>query len=76
MISWASFKVVGRERELLSEAFDSGWVSGGAFVEKVEHELETIFTKSKALVVSNGTAAIQLALQTLKIKPGDHVIVP
>lgn len=76
MISWSGFKVVGRELECLVDAFKSGWVSGGAYVEKLESELEAVFPGSTALAVSNGTSALQLAFQTLGLKPSDHVIVP
>jgi perosamine synthetase len=76
MINWSSFKVVGRELECLVDAFNSGWVSGGPYVEKLESELESIFSGSTALAVSNGTSALQLAFQTLDLRPGDHVVVP
>lgn len=76
MINWSNFKVVGRELEFLVDAFNSGWVSGGPYVEKLESELERIFTGSSALAVSNGTSALQLAFQTLDLKLDDHVIVP
>jgi perosamine synthetase len=76
MINWSNFKVVGRELECLADAFNSGWVSGGPYVEKLESELERIFIGSTALAVSNGTSALQLAFQTLDLKPDDHVIVP
>lgn len=76
MINWSGFKVVGRELDYLIDAFQSGWVSGGAYVEKLEKELEGLFPGSTALAVSNGTSALQLAFQTLDVRPGDHVIVP
>jgi len=76
MINWSNFKVVGRELECLADAFNSGWVSGGPYVEKLESELERIFPGSTALAVSNGTSALQLAFQTLDLKPGDQVLVP
>ena len=76
MIRWSNFKVVGRELEYLADAFNSGWVSGGPYVEELESELERIYHGSTALAVSNGTSALQLAFQTLDIRPGDHVVVP
>ena len=76
MINWSSFKIIGRELEYLVDAFNSSWVSGGPYVEKLEAELEKIFTGSTALAVSNGTSALQLAFQTLGVKSGDEVIVP
>jgi perosamine synthetase len=76
MINWSNFKVVGRELECLVDAFQSGWVSGGPYVIKLEEELERIFQDSTALCVSNGTSALQLAFQVLSLRPGDEVIVP
>lgn len=76
MVSWSDFKVVGRERKYLLDAFDSGWVSGGSYVEKLEESLANIFSGSHPLAVSNGTAALQLAFQILALKEGDEVIVP
>jgi perosamine synthetase len=75
-IEWSSFNSAGKELEYLLDAFRSGWVSGGAYVEKLEHALDDIFTGSKSFAVSNGTAALQLAFQVLSVKPGDQVIVP
>lgn len=75
-IEWSSFNSVGKESEYLQDAFESGWVSGGGYVEKLENALDLIFAGSKSFAVSNGTAALQLAFQVLSVKPGDHVIVP
>jgi perosamine synthetase len=75
-IEWSSFKATGNEFEYLRDAFESGWVSGGVYVEKLESALDSIFDGSKAFAVSNGTSALQLAFQVLSVKPGDHVIVP
>lgn len=75
-IEWSSFNSVGKEAEYLHDAFESGWVSGGEYVEKLENALDSIFAGSKSFAVSNGTAALQLAFQVLSVRPGDHVIVP
>lgn len=75
-IEWSTFRPVGKELEYLTDAFESGWLSGGGYVEKLESSLDSIFVGSKSFAVSNGTAALQLAFQVLSVKPGDHVIVP
>lgn len=75
-IEWSSFNPVGKEARYLLDAFESGWVSGGAYVERLEQALDAIFAGSKSFAVSNGTAALQLAFQVLSVQPGDHVIVP
>lgn len=75
-INWSSFSALGKESEYLLDAFTSGWISSGSYVEKLESELEKVFLGSKCFTVSNGTSALQLAFQLLGIKPGDNVIVP
>lgn len=75
-IAWSTFAPVGREQELLVDAYASGWVSGGAYVERLERELSSLFPGSEAFAVANGTAALQLAFQVLGLQPGDRVIVP
>ncbi|MDT0582690.1 GNAT family N-acetyltransferase [Brumicola blandensis] len=74
-ISWANIKYFGNELEYAKEALDSRWISGGDFVSKFEKEVESVY-RGKAFAVSNGTAALQLALQALSVTPGDRVIVP
>lgn len=55
----------------------SGWISStGKFVDRFAEEFAKFLNIKYAVPVSNGTAALHLALQCLKIKPGDEVIVP
>lgn len=76
LIGWSDFRTVGREEEYLLDAFRSGWVSGGTYVEKLESLTEQIFSGSAAYSVANGTLALQLAFQALGVGPGAEVIVP
>src|SRR5258708_26554383 len=66
-----------RERELVLEAVDSGWVSS---IGKYIDEFETVFARycgtEFALTVSNGTTGLHLAMVTLGLGPGDEVIIP
>lgn len=76
-INWCNYNPSINEREYLLDAYDSGWVSTGKYNNLYELKLESIFKKSnKMLGVSNGTAALQLAFNTLDVKPGDEIIVP
>ena len=75
-IEWSSFNPVGNEAQYLQDAFASGWVSAGSYVEKLESELDRVYAGSHSFAVSNGTSALQLAFQTLGVEPGDQVIVP
>ena len=64
-------------REDLLRAFDSGIISGsGPAVSEVESLLAARLGMSKSLTVSNGSAAIRLALQVGKIRPGMKVVLP
>lgn len=69
--------LMGNELKYLSETILTGWISSsGSFVEKMETEF-ALFTKTKhCSLVSNGTAALQLALQACGIGEGDEVIIP
>lgn len=66
-----------REKELVLEALDSGWVSSlGKYIDKFEREFSSYCGSELALTVSSGTAGLHLALTALGIGPGDEVIVP
>jgi perosamine synthetase len=75
-IPWAKPTFGDREREYVVDALTSSWVSGGPYVERFEHALNRHMESSHGLTVSNGTAALHLALLALGIGPGDEVIVP
>lgn len=65
------------ERELLLEAFDSGWISSqGSFLERFEQDFAEFTGTGHAMAACNGTAAIHLVLLALDVRPGDEVIVP
>lgn len=67
----------GRERELLLDAFDSGWISGrGPYIERFEHDFARVVGRQHAIAVSNGTVALSLALAALAVGAGDEVVVP
>lgn len=65
------------ESKYLNEALNSTWISSkGKYIEKVENILPKFAGKKYALVTSNGTTALHLALRSLEIKKGDEIIVP
>jgi dTDP-4-amino-4,6-dideoxygalactose transaminase len=65
----------GKEQEYVNEAFASNWIAPlGPHVDAFEKELSEYVGVKHAAALSSGTAAIHLALLTLGIKPGDHVI--
>jgi perosamine synthetase len=67
----------GNELRNISTALNSGWVSSqGPIVETFECEFGRRVRRRYSVAVSNGTAAVHLALVALGIGPGDEVIVP
>jgi len=67
----------GNEAEYLLECVRTGWVSSqGPFVSAFEESVRAFHDMPFALAVSNGTAALHLALESFGIGPGDEVIVP
>jgi perosamine synthetase len=66
-----------RERQLVLDALDSGWVSSiGKYIDEFEEKFASYCRTEYALAVSNGTTGLHLALATLGIKAGDEVIIP
>jgi dTDP-4-amino-4,6-dideoxygalactose transaminase len=58
------------------EALASGWWSMGPRVERFEEAFAEFTGARHALAVSNGTAALHLALLALGCGPGDEVVLP
>ncbi len=70
-------EIIGNEWKYIKECLDTNWVSSaGAYVEKFEKEFANYVKSAGAVVTMNGTAALELALRTLNIGPGDEIIVP
>jgi perosamine synthetase len=66
-----------REKELVIDALDSGWVSSiGKYIDEFEAKFARYCGTEYALAVSNGTTGLHLALATLGLQAGDEVIVP
>ena len=65
-----------REKELVLDALNSGWVSSiGKYIDEFEAGFARYCGVDHALAVSNGTAALQMAYQTV-VQPGDEILVP
>lgn len=65
-----------RETEAVLEVLRDKWLSMGPKVEAFEAAFRSMSESPHALAVSNGTAALHLALLGLGIGPGDEVIQP
>lgn len=74
--AWPQFD--STERTNLLRALDQGewWRVGGGEVSAFEQEFAAFHGAPAALALSNGTHALELALELIGIRPGDEVIVP
>lgn len=67
----------GREVEYLTECVRTGWISSdGPFVKRFEGDWAGYCGRRHGVAVCNGTAALELAMVCLGLKPGDEVILP
>lgn len=64
-------------KENVNIALESGWISSaGTFVKQFEEDFASYLGVKHAISVSNGTAALHVALLSLDIGPGDEIIIP
>ena len=67
----------GNEKKYLCECIDTGWISSeGPFVKEFEQRMSATVSRKYGIAVSNGTAALEVAMQALEIGEGDEVIMP
>lgn len=67
----------GNEKKYLNECVDTGWISSeGPFVKRLEDNMAAYVGRKHAAAVSNGTVALDLAIEALELNPGDEVIMP
>ena len=67
----------GNEKKYLAECIDTGWISSeGPFVERFEKNFASRVGRKHAIAVTNGTAAIDAAIEAIEIGNGDEVILP
>ncbi|AQR97001.1 DegT/DnrJ/EryC1/StrS family aminotransferase [Clostridium saccharoperbutylacetonicum] len=67
----------GNEKKYLCECIDTGWISSeGPFVKQFEEKMARLVNRKYGISVSNGTAALEIAVAALDIEDGDEVIMP
>lgn len=67
----------GNELKYVTDCVNSGWISSlGNYVPLFEEKFAAFCHVKHAIAVSNGTAALHLALLLCDIGPGDEVIIP
>ncbi len=66
-----------REAEYTAECIRTGWVSSaGRFIEEFEQRWAAYCGMKHGVAVNNGTSALELAVESLALQPGDEVIIP
>lgn len=66
-----------QDLDFLKEAFNSGWISSaGKYIEQFENDWATYCGMDHGISVSNGTAALQIAVEAVGVGEGDEVIMP
>lgn len=67
----------GREKELLIQCIDTGWISSdGPFIAEFECRFADYIGVKHGVAVCNGTAALETALYAAGIGKGDEIIMP
>ena len=67
----------GNEKKYLLKCLNNGFISSsGQFVKEFEKKFAKRVNRKFAITVSNGTAALQLAFESLNIKKKEEVILP
>jgi perosamine synthetase len=67
----------GNELKYLTECIETGWISSeGPFITRFEEDFAQYVGRKHSIAVSNGTAALDIAVAALDIGPGDEVIMP
>ena len=67
----------GNEAKYLTECIETGWISSeGPFVRKLEDGIAVVAGQRHGIAVTNGSAALDVAVTALGIRPGDEVILP
>jgi perosamine synthetase len=67
----------GREADYVNDCLATGWISSsGKYIERFEESWATYCRQKHGIAVSNGTTALQVAVDALRLEPGDEVIMP
>ncbi len=76
MIPYCQHQIRDEDREAVSKVLASPRLTQGPMVAAFESGLRAVTGARRAVAVSSGTSALQIALQALGVGPGDEVLVP
>src|SRR5262245_56530632 len=69
--------LTGNAKKYLAECIDTGWISSeGPFVQRLEEGMALQVGRKFGIAVTNGSAALDVAIAALSLGPGDEVILP
>lgn len=67
----------GNEKKYLDECIDTGWISSeGPFVNRFEKGMAEYVGRKYGVAVCNGSVALDVCVEALKLVKGDEVIMP
>lgn len=67
----------GNELKYLTECITTGWISSeGPFIKSFEEKMAAYVNRNFGIAVSNGSAALDIALKALNLEQGAEVIMP
>ncbi len=67
----------GNEEKYLLECIRTGWISSeGPFIKQFEEKFASYIGRKEGIAVANGSGALDIAIQALRIGSGDEVIMP
>ena len=67
----------GNEAQYVADCIKTGWVSSaGQYIERFERDWSSYCERRHGISVSNGSTALQVAIEALRLGPGDEVILP
>ena len=67
----------GNELKYLTNCIETGWISSeGPYITEFENKMAAYSDRKFGIAVSNGSAALDIAIKALNIGPGDEVIMP
>lgn len=76
IISFSPPDMTEREAALVREAILSGWITTGPKTKELERQISAYLHTEKTVCLNSATAALEMVLHLLDLKPEDEVIVP
>jgi perosamine synthetase len=65
-----------KESKYLYQCIESGWVTTGSFIQKLENKIKNITKSKNVLLCANGTSALQIAFKVVGLNKDHEVLAP